>query len=113
MPSSLATWRTPLARSCLTRGRLDCGIGRGRLQANSGENSMSDPSHLEITLDMMRQRLTCPVVCDALDAVGRGHQSPRVPIRPLTSSTLLVGRCKTTLWADMAHDDPKPYALEL
>ena len=26
---------------------------------------------------------------------------------------MLVGYCKTTLWADMAHVDPKPYDLEL
>jgi len=26
---------------------------------------------------------------------------------------LLLGRCKTTLWADMAHIDPEPYSLEL
>ncbi len=31
----------------------------------------------------------------------------------MTTSTLLVGRCKTTLWADMSHEDPRPYELEL
>jgi len=66
-----------------------------------------------ITLDMMRQSLYSAVVCDALDALGYKHQSPRVQLRPLTTSELLVGRCKTTLWADMAHADPKPYELEL
>jgi regulator of RNase E activity RraA len=32
-----------------------------------------------------------------------------------TSGTVrvLVGRAKTTLWADMAHVDPRPYELEL
>src|SRR5206468_3799337 len=53
------------------------------------------------------------VVCDALDAAGYPHQSPRVPLGPLTVKQTLVGRCKTTLWADMAHADPKPYELEL
>lgn len=66
-----------------------------------------------ITLEMMRQGLTCAVVCDALDALGFRAQAPRVPIRPLTTNRLLVGRCKTTLWADMAHEDPRPYELEL
>jgi 4-hydroxy-4-methyl-2-oxoglutarate aldolase len=66
-----------------------------------------------ITLDMMREALYSAVVCDALDALGYRHQSPRVPLLPLTSSSLLVGRCKTTLWVDMAHDDPRPYELEL
>src|SRR5438105_1441134 len=37
----------------------------------------------------------------------------RVPVRPLTVDGVLVGRCKTTLWAEMAHPDPKPYELEL
>ncbi len=66
-----------------------------------------------ITLDMMRQSFYSAVVCDALDAAGFPHQSPRVALRPMTVSQVLVGRCKTTLWADMAHADPKPYELEL
>ncbi len=66
-----------------------------------------------ITFAMMRQSLYSAVVCDALDAEGLPHQSPRVPLRPLTTTGVLVGRCKTTLWADMAHPDPKPYELEL
>jgi len=70
---------------------------------------MSEP----ITLDMMRQHLTSAVVCDALDAAGFPHQSPRIQLRPLTVETVLVGRCKTTLWSNMFHSDPKPYELEL
>jgi regulator of RNase E activity RraA len=66
-----------------------------------------------ITFDMMRGALTSAVVCDALDAAGLPHQSPRVPLRPLTTDGVLVGRCKTTLWAEMAHPDPRPYELEL
>ena len=66
-----------------------------------------------ITLDMMRQSLYSAVVCDALDQLGLHHQSPRIPLRDMTGCTMLVGRCKTTLWADMAHDDPRPYELEL
>ncbi len=73
---------------------------------------MSKPRE-PITLEMIRQHLSCAVVCDALDGLGLRHQCPRVPIRPLTTSTLLAGRCKTTLWADMAHEDPRPYELEL
>jgi regulator of RNase E activity RraA len=70
---------------------------------------MSDP----ITLDMMRRSLYSAAVCDALDAMGFRNQSPRVSLRPLTVSGVLVGRCKTTLWANMFHEDPKPYELEL
>ena len=66
-----------------------------------------------ITLDQMRQSLYTAVVCDALDALGFRHQSPRVQLRQLTGTGLLVGRCKTTLWADMFHPDPHPYELEL
>ena len=68
---------------------------------------------MTITLDMMRESFYSAVVCDALDAAGYPHQSPRVPLGPLTVKQTLVGRCKTTLWADMAHADPKPYELEL
>ena len=66
-----------------------------------------------ITLEMMRQDLYCAVVCDALDSLGLNHQSPRIPLTPLTKRGLLVGRCRTTLWADMFHKDPRPYELEL
>jgi regulator of RNase E activity RraA len=74
---------------------------------------MSIMTPAEITLEMMRQALYSAVVCDALDAMGITHQSPRVPLLPMTSDRLLVGRCKTTLWADMYHADPRPYELEL
>jgi 4-hydroxy-4-methyl-2-oxoglutarate aldolase len=66
-----------------------------------------------ITLDMMRESFYAAVVCDVLDAAGYPRQSPLVPLVPITVTQTLVGRCKTTLWADMAHADPKPYELEL
>ncbi len=72
---------------------------------------MNNPA--EITLPMMRQAFTSAVVSDALDAEGYTRQSPRLAIKPLTTNAVLVGRCKTTLWAEMAHPDPKPYELEL
>jgi regulator of RNase E activity RraA len=68
---------------------------------------------MQITLPMMRESLYSAVVCDALDALGYKHQSPRVPLRPYTTDKLLVGRCKTTLWVTMYHVDPSPYELEL
>ena len=73
--------------------------------------TMTTPA--EITLPMMRQAFTSAVVCDALDAEGFTRQSPRLALKPLTTGGVLVGRCKTTLWAEMAHPDPKPYELEL
>ncbi len=67
-----------------------------------------------ITLEMMRQRLSVPLLCDALDAAGYPHQSPRLPIHAVTlPEVTLIGRCRTTLWAEMAHVDPEPYKLEL
>lgn len=68
---------------------------------------------MEITLDQMRESLYTAVVCDALDALGYTNQSPRVPLSPMTTDALLVGRCKTTLWVNMYHADPSPYELEL
>ncbi len=66
-----------------------------------------------ITLPQMREQLYSAVVSDALDGLGYSNQSPRVPLPPITVDTTLVGRAKTTLWADMAHEDPQPYELEL
>lgn len=71
------------------------------------------PETPPITLDLMRRHLYSAVVCDALDQAGLPNQSPRVPLRPLTVPGVLIGRAKTTLWADMAHPDPRPYELEL
>ena len=70
-------------------------------------------SRRKITLPMMRKSLYSAVVSDALDSLGLTHQSPRVPLPPITGDVVLVGRCKTTLWSDMAHRDPRPYELEL
>ncbi|MBI4605402.1 MAG: RraA family protein [Planctomycetes bacterium] len=68
---------------------------------------------MPISLADIRRALYTAAVCDALDALGYRHQSPRVELRPLTVDALLVGRARTTLWADMAHADPRPYELEL
>lgn len=74
---------------------------------------MTQPVPAVITLSMMRDSLYSAVVSDALDGLGYKRQSPRLPFRPFTTSQLLVGRCKTTLWVDMAHVDSRPYELEL
>ena len=75
--------------------------------------TMSSTIPETITLDMMRQSLYSAVVSDALDGLGFRRQSPRVRLAPQTVSGTLVGRAKTTLWADMFHEDPRPYELEL
>lgn len=74
---------------------------------------MSADTPAEITLDMMRGTLYSAVVCDALDGLGFRRQSPRVTLPPLTADGVLIGRCKTTLWVEMAHEDPRPYEKEL
>lgn len=88
-------------------------------------NTLMTPSPMEtpknamhVTLDMARKELSVPLLCDALDALGFHHQSPRLPFRHQTApfgnpAPMLMGFCKTTLWVDMAHVDPKPYELEL
>lgn len=67
----------------------------------------------EITIQQVRESLYAAVLSDALDAVGYHAQSPRTPLPCLTSAKMIVGRCRTTLWADMYHPDPRPYELEL
>jgi regulator of RNase E activity RraA len=71
-----------------------------------------------ITLEMMRCKLSVPLFCDALDGIGLRCQCPAglfVPVSADRAETpnMLIGYCKTTLWSDMAHIDPNPYALEL
>ena len=77
-------------------------------------NSADVNSETLITIPMMRECLTVALLCDALDAAGLTHQSPRTTLLPVTlPEVILIGRCRTTLWADMAHVDPEPYRLEL
>ena len=71
------------------------------------------PDRLSLTLADMRANLYAAVVCDALDALGYTNQSPRLQLPFLTGDGVLAGRCKTTLWAELFHEDPKPYDLEL
>ena len=78
----------------------------------SGRQSMST-APAPFTLDDVRSHLYSAVICDSLDAVGYPGQSPRVAFRRLTGEGMIVGRCRTTLWADMFHGDPSPYELEL
>lgn len=66
-----------------------------------------------MTLELIEEHLYAAVLCDALDSIGYRHQSPRVSLPFQTSPRRLAGRCKTTLWSDMYHEDPTPYELEL
>ncbi|HCS51612.1 RraA family protein [Rubinisphaera sp.] len=53
------------------------------------------------------------VVSDALDAMGHFNQCAKPGLSALTVSRKLIGRCRTTLWADLFHKDPAPYEKEL
>jgi 4-hydroxy-4-methyl-2-oxoglutarate aldolase len=66
-----------------------------------------------ISLTMMRRSLYTAVVCDALDMLGYHNQAVPVPLPCFTGIHRLVGRCKTTLWADAEPGAENPYALEL
>jgi len=74
---------------------------------------MPETCDTRITLAMMRESLYSAVVCDALDALGYPRQSPRLIFTAYTSEQVLVGRCKTTLWGEIAHEDDHPYEKEL
>jgi 4-hydroxy-4-methyl-2-oxoglutarate aldolase len=74
---------------------------------------MSDVVPETISLATIRESLSSAVVCDALDALGYTNQSPNIELLPVTVDTVLVGRCKTTLWEDLHESDPAPYELEL
>src|SRR5947209_4068995 len=80
---------------------------------NSYHMSNPAPDVPDLSLAAVRRFIYSAVACDVLDVLGFRHQSPRVGLLPQTGCTLLVGRCKTTVWADMAHEDPRPYELEL
>ncbi len=69
-------------------------------------------SHLP-SLSELREKLYSAVVADALDSLGLRSQAVDVPLRPLTGTGVLLGRCRTTLWEDIDFEDPEPYALEL
>lgn len=61
----------------------------------------------------LTDQLYVAVLSDVLDQLGYKHQATRVPFHAYTGIPKLMGRCKTTLWADMYDKDPNPYELEL
>lgn len=65
------------------------------------------------SLKEIQEKLYSAVLSDAMDSLGYRNQSPNIDLRPYTGISIVVGRCKTTLWTDIFHEDPNPYALEL
>lgn len=81
---------------------------------NTAHPNAPDPGTPDpITIEHVRRWMYSAVLCDALDSLGYTSQSPRVALPSLTSNRMIAGRCRTTLWADMYHPDPRPYELEL
>jgi len=75
---------------------------------------MTNPSAAphDHSLQEIQTHLCVALLCDALDQIGLHRNAIDAPLRALTVSGRLVGRARTSLWADMAHKDPAPYALE-
>lgn len=68
---------------------------------------------MKYDIKTLQEKLYSAVICDALDSLGYTSQSPRLQFHAYTGIDSMVGRCKTTLWVDMFHEDPNPYELEL
>ncbi|MBO9611337.1 MAG: RraA family protein [Dyadobacter sp.] len=66
-----------------------------------------------MNLEELKDKLYVAVLADVLDQLGFTRQATRTPFFAYTGTEKLMGRCKTTLWADMYHQDPHPYELEL
>lgn len=66
-----------------------------------------------MNFDELKDKLYVAVLSDVLDQLGYTHQATRIPFNAYTGINKLLGRCKTTLWADMFDIDKNPYELEL
>ncbi|MEX2511851.1 MAG: RraA family protein [Cyclobacteriaceae bacterium] len=65
------------------------------------------------SIQEMEEKLYVAVISDALDGLGFTAQSPDITFSIHTGKPKLLGRCKTTLWSEMYHEDLNPYELEL
>ena len=61
----------------------------------------------------LKEKLYVAVLSDVLDQLGYTHQCPRIPFNAYSGIPKLLGRCKTTLWADVFDVDQNPYEMEL
>lgn len=64
-------------------------------------------------LNNLKNTLYTAVVSDALDALGYRNQSIAGHFTAFTGISKLIGRAKTTLWADVFSEDERPYEMEL
>jgi regulator of RNase E activity RraA len=95
------------------RGNADSGISRSQSRNITGIKKGHNNKMMKYTIETLHEKLYTAVICDALDSMGFKHQSPRLQFHAYTNVASMVGRCKTTLWVDMYHEDPNPYELEL
>nr|WP_295922313.1 RraA family protein [uncultured Dyadobacter sp.] len=61
----------------------------------------------------LKEKLYVAVLSDVLDQLGYKQQATRTAFHAYTGINKIMGRCKTTLWADMYDVDQNPYELEL
>ncbi|GAB3912008.1 RraA family protein [Larkinella knui] len=66
-----------------------------------------------MNLEELKNKVYVAVLSDVLDQLGYTHQATRIPFHAYTGIPKLLGRCKTSLWADLYDVDPNPYELEL
>lgn len=66
-------------------------------------------------LASLRSNLFCSLLSDVLDAQGWMHQALPSRIRPLDEASVMVGRARTALFADIyqVRPDENPYELEI
>jgi regulator of RNase E activity RraA len=63
--------------------------------------------------DLMVQKLYTGVICDTLDELGYRNQAMNERLRPIVDDTVIVGRAKTILAADVYHVHDNPYDTEI
>ena len=68
---------------------------------------------MDKTFSQLRDVLYSAVVADACDQFGLREQSLRCELPIRTTSNVLIGRCRTSVWEDLDQEDPSPYELEL
>lgn len=66
-------------------------------------------------LNEIRSKLFCALLSDVLDALGCMDQALPARIRPLDEASVMVGRARTALFADIYEVTPNvnPYELEI
>lgn len=62
---------------------------------------------------LMEEKLYTGVICDTLDELGYRNQAMNERLRPLVNETVIVGRAKTILAADVYHEHENPYDMEI